>query len=100
MSARDAIRDEQDGVKVLHIVQAFKPARVDSWSERVIGRAIGISQERATAAFDPVKVGIHLVSAVNRQVNHGMLVQRGQWDAQPLRIFFDLERAGHAQDVL
>jgi hypothetical protein len=28
-----------------------------------------------------------------------MLFQRGQRDVQPLRFFFDLARAGHAEDV-
>jgi hypothetical protein len=57
------------------------------------------SRRRPPAAFDEPQLGINLVSAVDRQIEFGKLIQRRDRDAARLRLGSRRLRCRHAEDV-
>mmetsp|Transcript_1581 Transcript_1581/g.4689 ORF Transcript_1581/g.4689 Transcript_1581/m.4689 type:complete len:348 (-) Transcript_1581:25-1068(-) len=58
-----------------------------------------LAQKGATAALDNIKEGVYLVSAVNGQVQLGLLAQSCQRDAAPLGLLVSALRGGHTNNV-
>jgi len=58
-----------------------------------------LPEERPPTALDQVQVGVHLIRPVDREVEGGMLIERGDGDPELARLGLDLGRAGDAGDV-
>mmetsp|Transcript_2392 Transcript_2392/g.5367 ORF Transcript_2392/g.5367 Transcript_2392/m.5367 type:complete len:313 (-) Transcript_2392:12-950(-) len=59
-----------------------------------------LSKQRSSAPFNQVEIIIHLIGAVDRDIQNWVSIQRNQWNIKRLCLFFRTDRGWNCDDVL